>query len=88
MHGLQGSSWGSDSDNDIKATDGQDKSFFASKKVSKKDREGEALISAEKLRAKFVMKVNHFAANSPERVMPGDSVFGFKKSVGGGGMGN
>jgi hypothetical protein len=45
-------------------------------------------MSAEKLRANFVMKVNHFAANSPERVMPGVSVFGFKKSVGGGGIGN
>jgi hypothetical protein len=45
-------------------------------------------MSAEKLRANFVMKVNHFAANSPERVMPGVIVFGFKKSVGGGGIGN
>lgn len=88
MHGLEGSPQESDSDNDIKATDWQDKSFFASKKVSKKDRKGDAVISAEKLRTKFLMKVNHFASNSPEKVMPGGSVFGLKKFVGGGGMGN
>lgn len=91
MHGLEGSPYESDSDNSIKAIDGHEHSFFATKrggKLSKKHDSGHQGISSEKLRAKFVMKVNHFAANSPGRVMPQAIVFGLKKSVGGGGMGN